>query len=151
MLSETRFFKQGRIVSGMMALALALLVSLPSTASAAFSSCRSDPIVYLSDGTVLVITVDIATSVTNVETVSYVVHGPKGVTLANVIHTPFPGFTGKEKFDYKDDAQLGQYVTDTTAVTRGKGTKVIATSVLGSQTKVIPGVSKQLLRAIHTR
>ncbi|MBI5030804.1 MAG: hypothetical protein HZB51_09775 [Chloroflexi bacterium] len=151
MLSKTRFFKQGRIIVGMLALALALLVLLPATASARFSSCRSDPIVYLSDGSVIVVTLDIATDVTDVEEIKYSIHVPKNVTLTNVIHTPFPGFTGKEKFEFKDDTKPGEYRTESEARTYTKKIEVTVTSSLDNDTKVLTGLSGQTLKVTHRR
>src|SRR5215212_8296117 len=56
-----------------------------STSEAAVGGCRSDPIVILSDGTILDVSADIGTDVSNVREIHYVVHGPRGVKLVSVI------------------------------------------------------------------
>lgn len=83
------------------------------TAEAAFKGCRSDPVVILSDGTILDIQAEIATNIQNVREIHYTVHGPPGVRLVSAIRTPLIGFSGKETFSYYDDASPGEYVTET--------------------------------------
>ena len=112
-----------------LALALAALIILVSTtrtpvAYAALGGCRGDPVVILSDGTVLDVSVEIGVSVSKVETIEYVVHGPRGVRLVAAISTPTLGFAGKEVFTYFDDAAPGQYITDSFVATRVDGIRV---------------------------
>jgi hypothetical protein len=96
-------------------LLLALVGALARTpaAHAAFSSCRADPIFILSDGTILDVQVGIATSVSNVDEIHYVVHGPKGVKLIAALATPTLGFDGLETVTYVADQAANKYVTDT--------------------------------------
>ena len=92
---------------------LALSGTPTPVAQAAVGGCRSDPIVVLSDGTVLDVSAAIDTAAANVTGIHYVVHGPRGVTLVSALSTPTLGFSGKESFTYYDDAQPNQYVTET--------------------------------------
>jgi hypothetical protein len=92
-----------------------LFVSSPfaPTAAAIFKGCRSDPIVVLSDGTILDVQAEIGTSIGSVREIHYTVHGPPGVQLIAAIRTPMLGFEGKETFTYIADASPREYVTET--------------------------------------
>lgn len=129
------------------------------TAEAAVSGCRADPVVVLSDGTILDVTAEINTSVTNVREIHYIVHGPRGVKLVTAISTPTIGFTGKETFTYYDDAAPRQYVTETIVRTANDRVSVIAYTTFAKATvgwstavtlqyKPIYGYNNQLLRAV---
>lgn len=65
-----------------------VLASLPIVANAASMFCRSDPIVYLSDGTRLQFDSEIATNRENVQSVHYQLHVPTGVSIERIIFTP---------------------------------------------------------------
>ena len=119
-------------------------------ADARFSSCNSDPIVYLSDGTVLTVYVDIGTDVANVKEVDYTITAPKNVTLLSVVYTPFPGFLGKEKFKFQDKAQPGQYQTEGRVKTTVKDVSIVATSSFGARSVVISGLNGKKLTASGT-
>jgi hypothetical protein len=72
-------------------LTLVLLISLFSVqtiANAASIFCRSDPIVYLSDGTRLQFEAAIATSQENVQSIQYQLHLPANVAVDRVVFTP---------------------------------------------------------------
>jgi hypothetical protein len=96
-------------------LLLGLFVSSPfvPTAAAAFKGCRSDPVVVLSDGTILDIQAEIGTDISSVREIHYTVHAPPGVQLIAAIRTPLLGFEGKETFTYIADANPREYVTET--------------------------------------
>ena len=115
-----------RRLLALFAAALIILVSTPRTpeAYAALGGCRGDPVVILSDGTILDVSVAIEVSVSKVKTIQYIVHGPRGVSLVAAISTPTIGFQGKELFTYIDDAGPGQYVTDTFVTTVPDGIRV---------------------------
>jgi hypothetical protein len=133
------------------------------TAEAAVSGCRADPIVILSDGTILDVTADIGTSVANVKEIHYVIHGPPGVQLVASISTPTLGFMGKETFKYYDDAPAKQYITDTVVQTTydnvgvtahttfAKATIGLRDPLLALQYKPIVGFNNQILRAWLSR
>jgi hypothetical protein len=128
----------------LLALSVAALVILVSTtrapvAYAALGGCRTDPVVILSDGTILDVSVEIDVSVSNVETIQYVVHGPRGVRLVAAISTPTIGFNGKELFTYVEDAGPNQYITDTFVTTKPDGIRVTSYTTfagLGSSSKL---------------
>jgi hypothetical protein len=145
-------------------LLIGLFVSslLAPTAEAAFKGCRSDPVVILSDGTILDIQAEIGTNVENVREIHYTVHGPRGVRLVASIRTPLIGFKGKETFSYYDDAGPGEYVTETlvrtvnnpVAVTShttfAKATLLFDTSVT-LMYKPVNGFNDQILRYVIRR
>src|SRR5689334_7632345 len=98
---------------GLLLVGLAIGGSLPAVSEAAVGGCRADPVVMLSDGTVLDITADIGTSVSNVQEIHYVVHGPHNTALVAAISTPTLGFRGKETFIYYADTVPKQYISET--------------------------------------
>jgi hypothetical protein len=125
---------------------------------AAVGGCRSDPIVILSDGTILDISADIGTAVSNVREIHYAVHGPRNVKLVSAISTPTLGFRGKETFTYYADAAPNQYITETlvqttydrvsvTAHTTFANVTVDLGNLLTLQYKPINGFNNQILRA----
>jgi hypothetical protein len=132
------------------------------TAEAAIAGCRSDPVVVLTDGTVLDVSAAIETNVANVNEIHYVIHGPVGVGLVAAIATPTLGFAGRETFTYYADAQPGQYVTETlvrtayssvgvTAYTTFANAALVPSSLLSLQYRPINGFNDQVLRAVLKR
>ena len=59
-------------------LAAVCALALAPTANAAVVGCRADPVVKLSDGTVLDVSVAIDADVSDVSEIHYTVHGPLG-------------------------------------------------------------------------
>ena len=147
---------------GFLLIGLALSEPLVSTSEAAVGGCRSDPIVILSDGTILDVSADISTDVSNVREIHYVVHGPRGVNLVSAISTPTLGFQGKETFTYYADAVPNQYITETlvqttydqvsvTAHTTFVNVTIRLSDLLTLQYKPIYGFNNQILRAFLKR
>jgi hypothetical protein len=106
-------FKKLLMLAGYLLIACIAIGPLASTAEAAIRGCRSDPIIVLSDGTILDVTAEIGTDVANVREIHYALHGPAGVWPVLVISTPTLGFTGKETFTYIADAKPRTYTTAT--------------------------------------
>lgn len=147
---------------GVLLVGLAVGEPFAATSEAAVGGCRADPIVILSDGTILDITADIDTSVSNVREIHYVVHGPRNAALVAAISTPTLGFRGKETFTYYADAALKQYITETlvqttddrvsiTAHTTFAKTTIGWSALLTLQYKPINGFNNQILRALLER
>jgi hypothetical protein len=145
-------------LAGLLLLGLTFAAPLSPTTEAAVSGCRTDPIVILSDGTILDVTAEIGTSVSNVREIHYLIHGPRGVRLIASISTPTLGFTGKETFTYRDDASSRQYITETIVQTTYDNVVVTAHTTfakatiglqdpLSLQYKPIVGFNNQVLRA----
>jgi hypothetical protein len=154
--------KQLFTLVGFLLLGLAMSEAFAPLSHAAVGGCRSDPIVVLSDGTILDVSADIGTAVTNVREIHYVVHGPRGVKLVAAISTPTLGFQGKESFTYYADAAPNQYITETlvqttydqvsvTAYTTFANVTLGLDDLLALQYKPINGFNNQILRAFLRR
>jgi len=141
---------------------LALSEPFAPRTEAAVGGCRSDPIVILSDGTMLDVSADIGTDVSNVREIHYVVHGPRGVHLISAVSTPTLGFKGKETFAYYDDAEPKQYLTETliqttydhvgvTAHTTFVNVTISLIAPLTLQYKPVNGFNNQILRMLLKR
>lgn len=117
---------------GLVLAALCLASLLPKTAQAAIVGCRADPVVVLSDGTIIDVTVDIGTNVENVTHIHYRIHGPKQAWLIKSISTPTIGFTGRETFEYINDAPQGRYITEAIVQTRTNNVSVTAYTTFAS-------------------
>ena len=112
-------YRRSSLIKHLTMLVSVLLVALTTSeplapaAEAAAAGCRADPVVILSDGTILDVIANVNADVSNVREIHYVVHGPRGVKLVAAISTPTLGFEGKESFIYYDDAEPKQYITET--------------------------------------
>lgn len=71
------------------ALLLGVLLSLQGVeqAAAIVSGCRGDPKVWLSNGTKVTMTASIAADASQVKTVTYTLHAPRGVTVDKIVYT----------------------------------------------------------------
>jgi hypothetical protein len=122
--------RRAMIALSIMLTGLALTASLTPVVQASLDGCRSDPVIYLSDGTALDVTADIGTSVSNVTTIAYFVHVPPGLHMILYLATPTLGFKGKEVFTLYNDAPAGQYKTDTYVLTVNKAVAVTSQTTL---------------------
>jgi hypothetical protein len=104
-------------------LVLALVLVIPSIAQAKLIFCRSDPVVVLSNGTVLDLSADVSTLLFNVREVHYELHIPAGVKPILVIHTP-AWLTSQETFSFIADQQPGHYTATALARTHTGGSTV---------------------------
>lgn len=110
---------------------LAAGVLHPSSVHAQLGTCRSDPVIVLSDLRVLDMSADIADNASDVTGVTYVLHGPVGVAMLAALRTP--SFTyGVESFAYVADQPANTYVMDTTVTTHTSRTTVTASTALVS-------------------
>lgn len=82
-------------------------------AGATFSTCDTDPIVFLTDGTVLGTTVHIEDAADDVSRVAYTVHAPQGTRMKGVVFPPSDPLRGKETLQFLADQQEGTFQTDT--------------------------------------
>lgn len=108
-----------RLLLGATALLAALVTGplLPHGAHAMISSCRTDPIITLSDGSQLDITATINAPPGIVNSVKYTVHAPVGLSVTNVVFTGGP-FSKKESVGFYADQKTGAYTTTTFANTQ---------------------------------
>ena len=125
-----RLVRRAVIVVGILFTGLGLGSGFAPAAEAALDGCRSDPVIYLSDGTALDLSVDIGTPVSNVATIQYFVHVPRGLHMLLYVATPTIGFQGKESFTMLYDAPAAQYSTDTLVQTRIRGVSMTSHTTL---------------------
>jgi hypothetical protein len=156
------FRKHLVVLAGILLATLLVIGPLAPTTEAAVSGCRADPLVLLSDGTILDVSVDIGTNVANVTEIRYVIHGPIGVKLVAALSTPTLGFAGRETFTYYGDARPGEYVTETQVRTSYDNVAVTAyttfakatlgyNDLLSLQYKPISGFNNQILYVLLRR
>ncbi|MBA3868983.1 MAG: hypothetical protein H0X30_07505 [Anaerolineae bacterium] len=80
----TRLARKTRVTIAVL-IALCLVVAQVSAASI---SCRSDPVIFLSDGIKIQVGVVVETSVDDLISVQYQVHVPANVSINHVIYVP---------------------------------------------------------------
>ena len=135
---------------------------MATTTEAAVGGCRADPLVVLSNGTILDVTADIGTSVSNVTEIHYVIHGPRGVKLVAAIRTPTLGLKGPETFTYYADSKPNQYILESLVRTKINhvGVTMRTTFLKASlqsgvqltlQYQPVTGFNNQLLRIVIQR
>lgn len=111
----------------------AILVPVSST-SAALRICRTDPLVFFSDGHKLSITASISADASAVTQIVYTVHAPVGSQMSQLVHTA-GGLGLEEVVVIVADQPAGVYMVDTVVYTRMPGVDVTAT------TKLLIGIS----------
>ncbi len=114
-----------RRLVALLLLGLAFTLLVPHGAFAAISSCRADPIVWLSNGDSVQMTVSVNAEPAHVRRITYTLHAPAGVTIDRIVYTG-GALQSKEEVVFVADQVPGQYVTDTVVTTRGKGIGVTA-------------------------
>lgn len=120
-------------------------------AGASWSSCSTDPIVYLSDGSVVTVTASINADPSDVKRVLYVLDAPAGTHVINVVYTG-DAFAGKELFRFRADNPAGTYDSDTVAYTEGRSVPMTVTMTVAGATPTsgtVSGYSKHTLH-VHT-
>ena len=107
-----------------------LLAGLPvQTASAALRTCRTDPIVFLSDGHKVSLSATVATDAANVRQIRYTLHIPSGVSVAGMVFTG-GDFARKEMVMVWPDLPQGIYQSETVVHTNMGVVDVSATTML---------------------
>jgi hypothetical protein len=120
---------------------LLLLVALLAApgAQAAASVCRTDPIVWLSDGHKVTLSASIGTELSKVQQVTYTLHAPAGLTVSSIVHTA-GGLGTKEVFYFYADQPAKHYTTETVVRTSGN-TAVTANTAVTVQAGGIVGTA----------
>lgn len=107
---------------------LLLGASWPSTAMAAIlQGCRGDPIVMLSNGAIIQMTVDISSEAANVRRIIYTVHVPRRTKVDRIIYTGGE-LAGKEVVNVYHDLYPGRYSTETVVRRNWTNVQVEATT-----------------------
>jgi hypothetical protein len=124
--------------------AIALFGGTNPQAANARLQCRSDPLVVLSDGTVLDISADIGAHVWDVKRVQYTLYIPAGLKVVKQVSTPnWP--TTTERFTIYATNPVGKFRTDTLVRTREPNVPVVANFLLNLTFKSKHGLSGQTL------
>lgn len=132
------------------AIATVLLVTtISSVTHAAAIACRSDPLVLLSDGTILDLSADIGANLWDVTSVTYKIRVPVGANAILAVSTPnWP--TTLERFTIVSDQPRGVYDTRTTVATQ-QTSRVTANLIVGLQMAAKSGSSGEALRVTIRR
>lgn len=126
-MSHRRFMRAG--LAGLALLFGVAAGPLATHVHAQLGSCRSDPVITLSDLRVLDMSATIGDAPADVKGVSYVLHGPVGVGIILAVKTP--SFTsGVETFKYIADQRANTYIMDTTVTTGASRVSVTASTLL---------------------
>ncbi len=138
-------------VLGLLFFALVVVADM-SPAEARFSSCATDPLVFLSNGDWVQITARIQTDASNVRQVSYTLHAPSGVTVSRIVYTGGV-FAHKETFAFLNDSDSDHYETDTIVTAHVSGIKVTTTTALRAYqvSNSVSGFDQQHLRVTVDR
>lgn len=113
--------------AGLLALGLMVGPFMTQGAFAGIGGCGTDPMVTLSDGSVIDLITQMSTIPSNVASIMYTVHVPVGTTVTAVYYTGGP-FTRHENVQVFADNAAGTYDTDTFVTAVGTGFAVTATS-----------------------
>lgn len=125
--------------------AIVLLLLSHQESLARLIACRSDPVIVLSDGTIVDISADIDTMLWNVTEVHYTLHVPEGLSPLLVVHTP-TWLTSTEIFSIYSDNDSNQYTSTTTVRTRGANVHVNAHMLVDLGYGDANGVTGQALK-----
>jgi hypothetical protein len=86
--------------------------------------CRTDPVVLLSNGGVVIMKATINTAPSNLQNVTYTIHAPSGTTITHITYT---GNATNETVNLVDDSAAGTYDT-VTDVSLASGTAGVSAS-----------------------
>jgi hypothetical protein len=124
--------------------ALVLFGLAQESAVAKLVACRSDPLVVLSNGTIVDVSADIETLLWNVTEVHYTLNIPEGLHPVLIVHTP-TWLTSKETFTITADQPANQYTSSTTVHTRTNNVGVTAHMLVNLGYGSASGVNGQTL------
>jgi phage gp46-like protein len=121
-------------ITALLTVALLSFVAGPQSAFAA-SACRTDPILVLSNGAEVQLASSIGTEYSNVQSVVYTVHAPRGTFVLLTIYTDNP-LGSKERVQFYADQPSNTYTTDTVVNTVRGNANVTATGLLVSALRI---------------
>jgi hypothetical protein len=110
--------------------------------SAAYTVCRTDPKVTLSNGTVVSMEVDVYADVSQIRSVKYIVHVPQRLTTVSV---SYDGYGYLETVAVIADERGTTYITDTLVNTKSPARVTAISSISGLGTQSQSGNSGQHL------
>ncbi len=143
MLAST-LLKRGALIAVVLLMALGVIVATPGGVQAAYTSCRGDPVVFLSNGAQVKMTALILTDAKNVEQVVYTVHAPRGTRVTGIIYTG-GALAGKEVVKFYPDQGLNAYAVETIVHTGPNPATVSAATRIANASRTVTGYSGQVL------
>jgi hypothetical protein len=125
-------YRFGRVVgAGAISLLVLAAPQVSGAAQAQYGGCRSDPYIVLSNTAQVDMAADINDSLSDVQSVVYVLHAPVGTSPVAIVATD--GLMGiKEKFKFYADDPANTYDTYTTVYTGASHVAVTAESSVTS-------------------
>ncbi len=114
-------------------------------AQAAFAVCRGDPIVRLSNGVLVRMSVEVWADSSQIRDVTYTVHAPRGVTISSIVYTGGV-LKAKEFVRLVNDTSAGTYRV-VTVVRTFKSARVAVTAHIDAKrfSSLVYGVTGQSL------
>ncbi len=129
----------------LLAMALVFVAGAPTTTFAAISICRTDPIVWFTDGSRVQMSVSIGADVSNVVKIVYVIQTPLTKKVSKIVYTG-GALAGKESVTVVAGKLNNGWTTQTTVMTLTSKVPVTAySSYNGSQRAQLSGLSGQTL------
>ncbi|MBI4675183.1 MAG: hypothetical protein HY741_26375 [Chloroflexi bacterium] len=116
-----------RLIRWTLFLLLGILVLVPQNIEARVAGCRTDPIVTLTNGDQVRITVEVDAPEDQVRSINYTLHAPPGVEIKNIVYTA-GGLGEREHLTLVNDEQPNYYTSETVVMV-GNTVAVSATSV----------------------
>lgn len=117
-----------KALMGTVALLTGVITSILSADGvfAAYTTCKTDPVVVLSNGAQLTMIDDISDNAPDIQKASFVLHIPTGVSVTSVTYDSTYG--SLESFSWTADQKPGYYRDETTVTTGTTGIQVQATA-----------------------
>jgi hypothetical protein len=98
--------------------------------------CRTDPLVFLSDGTKVKMTAEIGTAAENVQGIVYTLHAPRGTSVVRIV---YPGQQVPETVIFHADRPANTYDIDTIVSVSGNSSQspigVTASTVVNNNSR----------------
>jgi hypothetical protein len=139
----TELFMRGArklLLTGLVVAGLAGGLAIPGHASAQQMACRSDPVIVLSNLATIDVEAGIGDSISDVRSITYVVHGPIGTRPLFIVNTD--GLVGLvEHFQYYADQSWGKFASETTVTTGMEDASVQPSMVVVSALGVTLGAA----------
>jgi hypothetical protein len=123
------------------------LIGCISPAAAGLGSCRADPIVMLSNGEQVRMTVAVDTDAAAVQQITYTLHAPVGTSITQIIYTGGP-LQDKEQVLFYADRPENSYTTDTIVTSPISNVTVLTSTFLTNTFASVSGMTNQHLRLV---
>jgi hypothetical protein len=118
-----------------------------SPAAAGLGSCRADPIVFLSNGEQVRMTVAVDTDADDVQQITYTLHAPVGTSITKIVYTGGP-LQDKEQVLFYADQPENSYITDTIVASASGDVTVLASTFITGTFASVSGMTNEHLRLV---